>query len=168
MADEKREAFEQEVRATAGNAGWRDQLQRVIPQYPEKPIPARTVWQVEQKLSTGLPMTVRTTCGVKSLADGKATIVMQSAVQSDTDADEGASSPRKFDLKGTEGGVIVVDQATGWIVSGGLKRSLSGTLLMEGGALAARVPAKLQSELTFGTPDKAAPPGVGSVAPSVP
>jgi len=156
VADDKRDAVEQEVRASAGNEGLKEAIQKLIPRYPEKPIPQRTAWTVEQTLTAvPPPVTVQRMYGLQSATGGKVTLVVQGAVKStESSDDDGRPTGPTYDLKGTESGVIVVDQATGWIISGTLKLSVTGTRSMGAGAFAANVPAKMQSEWSVEPPKK--------------
>ena len=160
VADDRRDAVDQEIRASAGNEGLKEAIQKLIPRYPEKPVPVKTAWTIEQTFTTLPPaVTVHRSYGLHSATGGKVTLIVQGAVRSpegsnDDDDDDAKPAGPTFDLKGTESGGFVVDQATGWIISGGLRASLSGTRAMGTGARGASVPAKFQSEWSVEPPKK--------------
>ena len=147
-----RAGFEQQMKAQFGEDALKRNFEQMTAIYPKEPVAVGDTWEAEQRLSLGMPMTVKSTYSLKSLAGGKATVDVRGTMQTDPEAAGGLPNAT-FDLKGTQNGTMAIDQATGWILSANLEQDIGGSFTVNAAGQELDVPMTIKSTTTLEAPE---------------
>jgi hypothetical protein len=153
LPEQVRATAKQQMESQFGEAAMKESFEQMTAIYPKDPVAVGESWDVEHRVTAGMPMVINTTYTLKSLDGGRATLDFKGTAKTDPDAPAGIVPGAKFSLEGTQTGSLALDQATGWIASGTLKQAMDGKMSVDVGGQQVEVPMQIKSDATIGGPN---------------
>ena len=135
-----------------GEHAIRANLEQLTAIFPERPVEVGETWEVEQKqvLNRGELLTGKATSTFKSAVGGKVTLEIKGGLKTEPGA-PGPEPDSTVSLDGTYTGTIEIDQASGWISAGDIRKQVRGskTRVFQPGAHKAEFPMTFSAETAF-------------------
>lgn len=118
--------IESSLKMQFGDEALKQSMENTMAVYPSRPVGVGDSWTKTMEVNSGFPIKTTNTWTVKDIKDGVVYLNVVSKVSSADAGMEVAGMNVKYNLSGTQGGSIEMDQTTGWIKKSNLKQDISG------------------------------------------
>jgi len=123
-----RTAVERVLRAQLSEPGLKNTLQNLFAPFPDHAVGLGESWPHTTHINTGIPLTLETTCTLKSRENGIATVEISGHFSTPPNTTlELGQTKFSCDFQGDSRGQVQVQESTGWIVHSTTTQSLAGT-----------------------------------------
>jgi len=146
-------AVERAIRSQLSEPNMKATLQNLFAPFPDQPVALGESWPHTTHINTGIPLTLETTCTLKSRDNGTATIEVSGHFSTPANSvmDLGQT---KFtcDFQGDTHTQIQVQESTGWTTASSTTQSLAGTATTQSPIVPTQsIPLKIESTLKAAT-----------------
>ena len=121
--------------------------------FPEHPVDVGESWKRQATMKAMFTAIMDNTYTLRAREGGKATIAVESTIRppEHPEPTEMGGAKLTFSLSGTQQGEFVIDEGTGWYVSGRISQDLGGTMTIvpPGGTNGLDVPVKIATKITL-------------------
>lgn len=127
--------MEDQMNSQFGSKAMAQSFSQITGFYPNKSVSVGDTWAKTDTVQVGMEILVHSTFTLKERKDGKATILVNSTLQTNPSFPgmEMMGMTMKYDLAGTQDGTIVVDEKSGWTLNSDLAQKMKGKINMTGG-----------------------------------
>ncbi|MCJ7784466.1 MAG: DUF6263 family protein [Desulfobacterales bacterium] len=152
----ERASVEKMVVGIFGEEGLGKMMQKVAGIFPDVPVGIGDTWTKESHISDIFPAIIKSKYTLKDRQNGVATVEVQSTVEPNPNAQpkpmDFGSATLSYEVTGTTEGVIQIEEASGWTISGKYTQKMSGMAKMQDSAQPSRnmsIPITVESTTTL-------------------
>jgi len=137
----------------------REMTEQSMAVYPEKPVDVGASWTTKQTIKRGMPMFTESKLTLQKLEGGVATIALAGTIKPDPSgpAMDVQGMKMKMDMAGTQDSTILMNEATGLVLSRKGKQNLKGQIKVGAsaeGPFDMQIPMTMATTFTIDTSDK--------------
>jgi hypothetical protein len=141
-------ATERVIRAILSEAGVKATLQNLFAPFPDHPVAVGESWPHTTQINSVIPLTLETTCTLKSRDNGVATIEISGHYSTPANSTmELGQTKFTCEFQGDTRGRIEVQESTGWTVGSTTTQSLAGAATTKSPVDTQSIPIKVDSTL---------------------
>lgn len=117
-----------------GNDALKEQVEQMFKLYPDKKVNVGDKWTTDMSISSGIPMSIKTTLQLKDKKNGIATIDENSKIgmNGDKSVMDFGGLKFKLNLSGDQNGTIKIKENPGLITNREITQKITGTMSVEG------------------------------------
>ena len=122
--------MKEQIKKQYSSSSLTESMEQAMAIFPDKPVVVGETWTRTLKVNYGMAMSLQNTWTLKERKDGKAIIDVTTTIVSNDAAEplDLGMMQLKYNLQGEQSGTIIIDEETGWTVSGDIVQNIHGTV----------------------------------------